>query len=459
MNRKLNILDYGAIADSRTNNQEAIQRAFHDAARTGATVVVPSGTFLSGSFQVFANTALHLESGATLLASGKYEDYLPHHQIDVISNGLVDETVLPKRGFIVGYQAHGFHISGNGVISGNANAFIETSGEHIHQMRAPQGGRSQYLERPFTIFLIGSDLVSLREFTLEDPAFWAIRLTGCDNSVIDGITILTDLKVPNADGIDIDRCENVRISNCLLITADDCISLKTCSETAQYGEIRDVVISNCILQSTSGAITLGTESCSDIERVVISNVIVKDSHRGIAIRPREGGTVRDVLVSDCIVQTRTFSDSWWGHGEPLHVTAAAWNEPTDATGNPERRLVGKVSNIRFDSILCRSEAGILVWGQSQGLIDRVVFNNVQIALIEQSEFAHRTDLRPAGDVTVVRTPHSAFSLTNAKRVSVADCEVVWLSQTRAKYDRAIAESNLEEFSLSKLRETQLDSLE
>ena len=169
--------------------------------------------------------------------------------------------------------------------------------------------------------------------------------------------------------------------------------------------------------------------------------------------------MRDVIVSDCIVQTRTFSDSWWGHGEPLHVTAAAWNEPTDTTGNPERRLVGKVSNIRFNSILCRSEAGILVWGQSSGLIDRVEFNNVQVALLEQSELAHRTDLRPAGDITFLRTPHSAFSLTNAKRVSVADCEVIWLSQTRAKYNGAIDESNLEEFSLSNFRETQLDSLE
>ena len=66
MTRTLNIVDYGAIADGRTNNQDAIQRAFHDAALTGATVNIPRGTFLSGSFQVFANTALHLDAGAEL---------------------------------------------------------------------------------------------------------------------------------------------------------------------------------------------------------------------------------------------------------------------------------------------------------------------------------------------------------------------------------------------------------
>jgi polygalacturonase len=457
MTRLLNILDFGAVGDGVTNNQRAIQEAFNQARTLGATVVIPQGTFLSGSIQVFENTSLHLDGAAILLASGDYSDYLPEHEIDAITSGLVVETVLPKRGFIVGYQAHGFGISGTGVISGNADAFIEQVGEHIHQMRAPIGGRSQYLERPFTIFLIDSERISFRDFTLSDPAFWAIRLTGCDNLVISGISILTDLKVPNADGIDIDRCENVRITNCLLITADDCVSLKTCSETSMFGEIRDVVIADCILQSTSGAITLGTESCSDIERVVISNIVVKDSHRGIAIRPREGGTVRDVVVSDCIVQTRAYSESWWGHGEPLHVTAAAWNEPYDTTGNPERRLVGKVSNIRFDSILCRSEAGILVWGQSLGLIQSVTFRNVQISLIESSQFPHRTDLRPAGDTTFLHTPHSAFELTNATGVSLQDCEVVWQSSTQNRYDKAIAEKDLVDFSLVNLRETQVDS--
>lgn len=457
MTQLLNILDFGAVGDGVTNNQNAIQEAFNQARTIGATVVIPRGTFLSGSIQVFENTSLHLDSGATLLASGDYADYLQEHTIDAITNGLVVETVLPKRGFIVGYQAHGFCITGTGVISGNADSFIEEVGEYIHQMRAPLDGRSQYLERPFTVFLIASERISLRDFTLLDPAFWAIRLTGCDNLLISGISILTDLKVPNADGIDIDRCENVRITNCLIITADDCISLKTCSETSMFGEIRDVVIADCILQSTSGAITLGTESCSDIERVLISNIVVKDSHRGIAIRPREGGTVRDVVVSDCIVQTRTFSENWWGHGEPLHVTAAAWNEPNDTTGNPERRLVGKVANIRFDSILCRSEAGILVWGQALGLIQGVSFRNVQVSLVESSQFPHRTDLRPAGDTTFVREPHSAFELTNATSVSLQDCEVVWVSSTGNRYDKAITEKNLMDFYVLNFRETQVDS--
>ncbi len=447
------ILDFGAIADGVTNSAASIQQAIDSvSAKGGGRVTIPAGRFLSGSLQLKPGIELHLAPGAELCASGNYEDYLPEHSIPSITNNLIVEEVLPQRAFIVGYQAHGASITGQGTISGNADGFILNRGQYIHEMRAPEGGRSQYLERPFTIFLIDCESVVLRDFTLRDPAFWAIRVTGCDGCNIDGIRILTDLMVPNADGIDIDRCDNVRITNCELITADDCISLKTCTATAMYGPITNVVISHCIMTSTSGAITLGTESCADIEQVIISDCIITDSHRGIAIRPREGGQVRDVLVNDCIVHTRTFSDSWWGHGEPLHVTAAAWDDESELhPGNPERKLAGSVRNIRFSNILCRSEAGVLVWGQRPELVREVVFNHVRVEMSAQSKWEPRIDLRPAGETTFLRRDHSAFELIQAEDVRLEDCRVVWNPATSNRYAHAVAAVGVRDLVLERFR--------
>lgn len=433
------IIDYGAVADGKTNNAKAIQLAIDTvSSKGGGRLVVPAGNFLSGSIQLKANVELHLETGAQLIASGDYADYSPEHSTEVVTNGLFHEEVLPRRAFIVGYQAFGASITGFGTINGNADEFILENGQYIHSMKAPEGGRSQYLERPFTIFLIDSGAVVLKDFTLKDPAFWAIRLTGCDGTRIDGIRILTDLKVPNADGIDIDRCKNVRITNCELITADDCISLKTCAATAMFGAIKNVVISNCIMTSTSGAITLGTESCSDIEQVVISDCIISDSHRGIAIRPREGGQVRDVLVTDCLVQTRTFSDMWWGHGEPLHVTAAAWDDETESNpGNVERKLPGTVRNIHFHNISCKAEAGILVWGQKPYMVRDVTFDRVKIEMSAQSKWPARVDLRPAGATTFLSREHSAFEIMSAEEITLNNCEVTWNPVTANRYLHAV----------------------
>ena len=251
----------GAIGDGHTLNSTVIQGAIDEvSASGGGRVTVPKGTYLSGSLQIKSGVELYLAEGAVLLASSDYGDYSPAHSIVAITEGSVDEYVLPQRAFIAGFKAHHASITGPGTIDGNSDNFIEERGRYIHTMRGPVGGKSQYLERPFTIFIIESDELILKDFTLKDPAFWAIRITGCDHSAIEGINILTDLMVPNADGIDIDRCSHVLIKDCTLITADDCISLKSCAGTAQYGDVSYITIDNCYMKTTSGAITLGTES-------------------------------------------------------------------------------------------------------------------------------------------------------------------------------------------------------
>lgn len=432
----LSVLDHGAKGDGTTNDAQAIQKAIDTVAAAGGGIVrFPAGyTFFSGSLELKEKIELHLEKDSVLLASSNYEDYTDNHNIRNLTNGSVDEYVLPQRSFISGFKANGSSITGLGVIHGNADGFIETRGEYIHSMRAPLNGKSQYLERPFTIFLIESENVSLRDFTVHDPAFWAIRLTGCNDLEILGIKILTDLMVPNADGIDIDRCQRVRIADCELITADDCISLKSCAGTAQYGDVADVLIENCYMVSTSGAITLGTESVGDIRNVLVRNYVVERSHRGFAVRAREGGAIKDVVFENSKLQTRTFSDMWWGHGEALHVTAFAWNKKElIGDGNPERGLEGTVSNITFRNLEVESEAGILNWAAHPELVKGVLYEDIDFKIGSSSKWPHRIDLRPNDILPVVNRPHNAFEAVNVSDVRIKNLKITWDSASRANY--------------------------
>jgi hypothetical protein len=447
------ITDFGATGDAKTLDTAAIQLAIDKAAQSGGgRVVLASGkTFLSGSFQLKENVELHLESGSTLLASGNYDDYT--HNISELTGGAVNETVLPQRAFIVGYRAHNASITGQGTINGNADGFILERGQYIHSMRAPEGGRSQYLERPFTVFIIESQNLILKEFTLSDPAFWAIRTTGCNDLLIDGIKIDTDLMVPNADGIDIDRCQRVRITNCELITADDCISLKSCAGTSQYGDVSDVLIENCKMVTTSGAITLGTESVGDILRVRVTNCIVERSHRGFAVRAREGGTISDVVFENSRLETRTFSPMWWGHGEALHVTAFAWNEQGFLEeGNPERLLEGKVSNITFRDLEVHSEAGILNWAARPELVKDVRYENIKLKIGTRSKWPHRIDLRPNDISPVVERPHNAFEAVNVSTVSMTGLEIEWDEKSRPSYGDSVFTENAPGFIANQVTE-------
>lgn len=444
------ISDYGAVNDGITLNTKAINRAIEEASIVGGRVIVPAGgTFLSGSIVLKGAIEFHLEEGARLKASHNYEDYLPEHQIPAISNGTVIEEVLPQRAFISAFEAHGLSITGKGTIDGSADDFILERGQYIHNMRGPVGGKSQYLERPFTVFLIGCETVDLHEFTIKDPAFWALRLTGCNDSSIREISILTDLMVPNADGIDIDRCQNVQITDCTLITADDCISLKSCCGTSQYGAVRNIYIAKCFMKSTSGAITLGTESVGVIENVIVTDCIVKDSHRGFAVRAREGGLISNVLFENSVVETRTFSESWWGHGEALHVTAFSWDDPAivwnPERGNQERQLEGRVDGIKFSNLKIVSEAAILVWAAHKDLLKNIEFNRISLTMKKISKWPPRIDLRPNPTQDFVRDKPSAFTLRNSENISLVNCEITWDPETQSAYKSAVDQENIDGF--------------
>ncbi len=444
------ITSYGAVNDGATLNTAAINAAIEAASAVNGRVVVPAGgTYLSGSILLKGGIEFHLEEGAHLKASERYEDYLTEHQIPQITKGTVVEDVLPQRAFIAAYEANGVSITGQGVIDGNADGFIAERGRYIHSMRGPVGGKSQYLERPFTVFLIGCDKTKIEDVTIKDPAFWALRLTGCNDSSINNISILTDLMVPNADGIDIDRCQNVQITKCTLITADDCISLKSCCGTSQYGAVRNIYIANCFMKTTSGAITLGTESVGVIENVIVTDCIVKDSHRGFAVRAREGGLITNVLFENSLVETRAFSESWWGHGEALHVTAFSWDDPKKEWdpqyGNPERQLEGKVDGIKFSNIRVVSEAAILVWAAHKELLKNIDFTRISVTMKKTSKWPARIDLRPNPIQDFVWDKAAAFTLRNSEHISIVNSEINWDPETRQEYKTAVDQENISGF--------------
>ena len=450
------ISSVGAKNDGVFNNADIINEAINSVHQAGGgQVVIPSGgIYLSGSIALKENVDLHLQNGATLRASSDYDDYTANHNIKNLTGGEVDEFVLPQRAFISAFKAHNARITGHGTIDGNADGFIAERGRYIHKMRGPVGGRDQYLERPFTIFMIECNNLTIRDVCIKDPAFWALRTTGCNRLLIDGIRILTDLMVPNADGVDIDRCQNVRIVNCEFITADDCISLKSCSQTSQYGDVADIVISNCIMTSTSGAITLGTESVGDIKNVLVNNCIVKDSHRGFAVRAREGGTISNVRFSNSLVHTRTFSDMWWGHGEALHVTAFSWDDPAKGTdGNIERTYEGFVRDIVFENISCTTEAGILNYAARPELISNVTYRNVEVHMQKESKWESRIDLRPNGIESVLHRKHNAFEIVNTDAVALDNCSVIWDKTSRDQYGLAVYESGSKDVKITNFAET------
>jgi hypothetical protein len=102
----------------------------------------------------------------------------------------------------------------------------------------------------------------------------------------------------NEDGLNLNSCRNVRVSNCSIFSDDDGIVLKSASERP----CTNVTITNCIVSSNASAIKFGTESGGGFQNVVINNCAIYDTRNsGIALEIVDGGVMDRVNVSNIVM--------------------------------------------------------------------------------------------------------------------------------------------------------------
>lgn len=309
------VRSYGARGDGRTLDTDAINAAIDAAASAGGgTVHFPAGTYPSFSIHLRSHVSLHLGRGATLLAADP-ADYQGPGYDPPEPNIWGDEHEYQDFGhshwhnsLIWGEDLEDVGILGPGTIDG-AGLW---KGLYPPLGPAPTGPNPGNK----AIALKNSRNVTLRDFTIFRGGHFGILATGVDNLVIDGLKIDT-----NRDGIDIDACRNVRISNVSVNSPnDDAIVLKSSYALGEARITENVTITNSLVSGydmgslldgtyrrtverapdqdgPAGRIKFGTESNGGFRNITISNVVF-DRSRGLALETVDGGVLEDVVVSN-----------------------------------------------------------------------------------------------------------------------------------------------------------------
>lgn len=281
--KQYNITDAGAVADAKTINTESIQKTIDKAfSKKGGRVVVPPGVFVTGSIQLRSGVELHLQQGAVLLGSLNPEHY------PVISN---------RYGLVVATGQTGIAITGKGTIDGRGLelALIIDSLHHAGVRIDPNYNKRRMRPgtRPMIVDFHDCKKVRITGITLKDSPFWVQKHSMCEDVLIDSMNVQS-VAFWNNDGIDINGCRNVRITNCFINSADDGICLK--SETKE--EINDnIYIGNCTIRSSASAVKFGTASFGAFTNIVIENIKVYDTYRSaIALESVDGATIENIQV-------------------------------------------------------------------------------------------------------------------------------------------------------------------
>ena len=407
--RIYNVVDYGAVGNKIVDDAKAIQQAIDEcSANGGGTVLLPANhTFMSGPLCLKSNVNLHLEATAVLLAN-------PDEGIYKLS--AFGENRGEGMMWIYANGADNISITGKGTIHGNGIAFMGKELDDSYELKPV----TTFDPRPHVLTLTDVKNLTIRDITIRDGAYWTVHLIGCDGAVIDGISLLNNLKIRNGDGIDLDHSRNVRISNCHITSGDDCICLKNRREFEQYGSCHDITVTNCVMTSRSCAIKIGSENMDSIYNVVFDNCVITRSNRGLGIQNRDEGTVTDVMFSNIIMDCQLWSDVWWGKAEPIYVTSyprangnhkdANWRFPKGETVG----RCGEVSRIYFNNIVANSENGCFVGGDIEGKVNNVHFCNVRLVRKKVTAYeGGAIDLRPCRDTQFMPTQGRAVTTQNA----------------------------------------------
>ena len=387
------VLNFGALGNGTADDTAAIQAAIDACASAGGgRVILPGGrTFRSGALILRSHMELHLEMGAVLQGSDRLSDYQLFGgsapvRMDVPSYENCEYAGTPTHYFLYARGCEDLAITGPGRIDGNEEIFYgEASRWHID---------GSFYPRAPLLFLENVSRLTIKEVTLSGSAFWTVHMVGCRDVLIDGIRILNNLKMANCDGIDPDHCQNVRIANCHIECADDCIVFKNTAHAMRYGPCENITVTNCTLTSTSAAIKFGSESEDDFRNIVISNCVISRSNRGISLQLRDKGRIENVSFQNLAIETRLFHpEVYWGNAEPIAVTVLRRKEETE---------LGAVRDVRFSNIFCTAENGILLYAEEPGAISGLRFDGVALRLRRATDYETGVhDLRPcAGSPSV-----------------------------------------------------------
>lgn len=302
------VTDFGAKGDGTTKCTAAIQAAIDACnAAGGGTVEIPAGVYVSGSIFLKSNVDFYVGPGATIKGSPDKEDY---NAADVCpQNGTSAAESSFGAHLILCIEQHNVTVRGPGTIDGNSLAFIvDANGKPW------PGGQAKIPWRPSQmLFFVESTHLRLRDINLVNSPYWSCFLHGCTYVQVNGMNVST-IRNPhthNGDGIDIDCCKYVNVSDCIIDTADDCITLRAnAKRLKRKQDCMHVTISNCVLSSPCNAFRFGVGDRL-IANIAISNIAVHNARTAVnfvsAWSSNSRGTdFRNIRISGFTVECGTF---------------------------------------------------------------------------------------------------------------------------------------------------------
>jgi polygalacturonase len=364
--QRFNILDYGAVSDTSKLSTAAINKAVNACYKKGGgQVIIPAGNFKSGTITLLDNVELHLERGATIYASTSHQDF-PRQQQPAYRS---QKDPGGWHALIYAEGKKNIGITGFGTLNGQgAKQLPRVTGNVI----------DDHDGRPRNILFISCKNITVEDITMLNSGMWNQHYLDCEDVTINNIRVYNHSN-KNNDGIDFDGCRRAVLSNSILDSDDDCITLKSTGAAP----CENITITNCIASSFCNAIKCGTESTGGFRNIVITGCVVKPSRcttepvfktprigqTGIALEIVDGGVMEGVRIDNIVIE-----------GTQCPIFVRLGNRARKHTAEAPAPGFGTMRNIAISNITAYNTGNFAssITGVPGAIIENISLDNIAI---------------------------------------------------------------------------------
>ena len=299
------LTEYHIYDDGGIHTAE-IQNLIDTAAKEGGVIVVPAGTYLTGSLFFRQGVHLYLSQGGTLKGSDDISDY------PLFQTRMEGETCSYFAALINGDGLDGFTICGPGVIDGNG---LKSWRAFWLRRAWNPACTNKDEQRPRLLYLSNCQNITIAGLTLQNSHFWTTHLYRCHHVKYINCRIFSPaapVKAPSTDAIDIDVCQDILIKNCYLEVNDDSVVLKGgkgpwADAAPENGSNERILIEDCTYGFCHGCLTCGSESVHN-RNIMVRRIRILEGYNllWLKMRPDTPQHYEYITLEDCVGRVTNF---------------------------------------------------------------------------------------------------------------------------------------------------------
>lgn len=463
---RVNIVDFGAVADGQTMNTKAFADAIDAVSKKGGgTVVIPRGIWLTGPITLKSNIELHAEAGALVVFSKNFDDY---PLVETSFEGLNTYRCISP---INGRDLENIAITGKGVFDGSGEAWRPVkkskltaaqwkqwvasggvlnkkgdtwypsqqalNGAERSDMNVPKlSTREEHLAvkdflRPVMVGLVNCKKVLLDGPTFQNSPAWCLHPLMCEDITLRNLTVRNPWFSQNGDGVDLESCKNAIIYKCSFDVGDDGICIKSGKD--KDGRDRgkpteNTIIKECIVYHGHGGFTVGSEMSGGVKNIHVSHCTFMGTDVGLRFKSTRGrgGVVENIYISNInminIPTEAILFDLYYTGNSPIpdgdeEVTAED-KAKMAAMLPPVTEETPSFRDIYIKDVVCKGAGrAVLFQGLPEMNLKNMNLENVNI-VADKGLYCVDADGVQMKNVTITAASGPAMNFYNSKKITV-----------------------------------------